>query len=213
MKTITRLALAWALAVWHLCAGAQSIPLALEAYGQGQFETARAILNYGQSMGWKSAPVVKSLLFRPDGSPASEARQKEALAKLLAEADKGNPASQYALGFMDRYGVGVANKDGGAAFAWFSKSAAKGNAAAQHNLSELYLEGRAVARDDALALYWMTKAAEQGYASSQVNLGYRYLDGRGVAVDEAQALAWFKKAADQGSAMGLEALGWAYRNG
>jgi TPR repeat protein len=77
-------------------------------------------------------------------------------------------------------------------------AAEQGNAAAQFNLGELYLNGDGVSRDDTQAVAWFRKAAEQGNAPAQFNLGMMYANGRGVPRDDVQAVVWFRKAAEQG---------------
>ena len=45
----------------------------------------------------------------------------------------------------------------------------------------MYVLGRGVTQDDAMAVKWFRKAAEQGYAPAQNNLGEMRRQGRGLA--------------------------------
>ena len=49
----------------------------------------------------------------------------------------------------------------------FRKAADRGNADAQVSLGYMYLHGRGVPQDDALAVTWYRKAADQGNADAQ----------------------------------------------
>lgn len=58
------------------------------------------------------------------------------------------------------------------------------------------MNGRGVARDEAVAVEWFRKSAEQGDATAQRVLGTMYADGRGVAQDETAAIEWYRKSAE-----------------
>ena len=53
---------------------------------------------------------------------------------------------------------------------WLQRSASLGNAAAQHNLALLYLQGRGVLRDRAIATMWLERAAAQGWEPAREKL-------------------------------------------
>ncbi|WP_407715238.1 tetratricopeptide repeat protein [Comamonas testosteroni] len=55
-----------------------------------------------------------------------------------------------------------------------------GDAQAQLDLGQIYVEGRGVAQSDERAAHWFGLAAAQGNALSQSNLGLMYDRGRGV---------------------------------
>ena len=80
----------------------------------------------------------------------------------------------------------------------FKALAEQGDAAAQRNLGNMYVEGLGVTQDYAQAVKWYRLAAEQGYAGAQNNLGGMYAQGRGVTQDDVQAHMWFNLAAAQG---------------
>ena len=73
------------------------------------------------------------------------------------------------------------------AAAWYRKSAAPGDAAAQEELGGLYSFGRGVSQDEAQAAFWYRKA---GDAKAQYMLGGDYASGQGVSQDFAEAYFW-----------------------
>jgi TPR repeat protein len=85
-----------------------------------------------------------------------------------------------------------------------------GDPAAQNNLGVMYMLGKGVPKDDAMAVTWYRKAANQGNPDGQWSLGLMYFYGTGVAQDYAAAAAWFRKAADQGDADAQYNLGVMY---
>jgi TPR repeat protein/CHAT domain-containing protein len=99
------------------------------------------------------------------------------------------------------------------AFRTFSRLAARGHAAAQHNLGVLHAEGRGVEHDDRQAIVWWQRAAQQGYVEAQYNLGTMYARGRGVAQNNRQACFWYQQAAEQQFARAQSDLGLMYAEG
>ena len=89
-------------------------------------------------------------------------------------------------------------------------AAEQGDAAAQHDLGVMYMDGRGVEQDDAEAVRWFRLAAEQGHDNAQVDLGFMYYNGRGVEQDDAEAFRWFRLAAEQGHAGAQANLGIMY---
>ena len=61
------------------------------------------------------------------------------------------------------------------ALKWCLKIAAQGEAAAQHNLGNMYVQGQGVPQDYGKAVEWYRKAAGQG--RGQYNLGFVYWTG------------------------------------
>jgi TPR repeat protein len=120
-------------------------------------------------------------------------------------ANGGDPAAQRNLGHLYRFGLGVAQDFGQAAY-WYREAAEAGLAGAQANLAMMYLRGQGVEEAPETAAYWFQLAATQGHAVSQYNLGLLYLSGTGVPRDEARALGWFNLAAKNGYPKALEAL-------
>ncbi|KAG0256985.1 hypothetical protein DFQ27_005374, partial [Actinomortierella ambigua] len=58
------------------------------------------------------------------------------------------------------------------AVALYREGAAKGYAAAQHNLGRMYEKGRGVQMDRVQAVEWYSKAAEQGHRNSRIRLAF-----------------------------------------
>lgn len=85
-------------------------------------------------------------------------------------------------------------------FATTQALAKQGDATAQNELGNLYIQGELVSRDYAKALEWYKKSAYQGDAEAQYNLGYMYEIGIGVKADEDKAIEWYQKALRQGHA-------------
>jgi TPR repeat protein len=88
------------------------------------------------------------------------------------------------------------------------KAAEQGDAEAQFNLGESYVE-----KDPSQAFCWWHKAAVQGHAAAQYNLGLCYAKGTGVEMDDSQAVYWIQRAADQGDAGAQNGLGQCYIHG
>lgn len=77
-------------------------------------------------------------------------------------------------------------------------AAEKGNAQAQLDLAELYLNGERVKQDDDLAFKWAKMAAERGLPRAQHMVGSLYLAGRGTPADSDEGIMWIKVAANKG---------------
>lgn len=99
------------------------------------------------------------------------------------------------------------------AAAQFTKDAEKGEASAQANLGDMYLEGEGVHRDVAKAIEWYQKSAAQGNMFAQSSLGEMYAEGTGVPKDEARAVDLFQKSAAQGLNSAQLSLGKMYLHG
>lgn len=128
-------------------------------------------------------------------------------ARVLAEADQGNPAALWKLGTWHIRGEHGVAKNPETAHNCFHKSAQAGFAPAQAALALMLSSGNGCVQDKKQAVYWWTKAAEQGDAESQYNLGMMYDKGVGVAADVATAAAWIRKAAEQGITVAQIRLG------
>ncbi len=99
-------------------------------------------------------------------------------AKQLFEmsAAQGHAGSQFQLGFMYSYGLGV-RQDYAVARQWFEKSAAQGLASAQLNLGVLFEEGLGVRQSQRTAKEWYGKACDNG--NQRGCDGYRRLNDAG----------------------------------
>ncbi|MBW2737830.1 MAG: sel1 repeat family protein [Deltaproteobacteria bacterium] len=110
---------------------------------------------------------------------------KEAVTWYQKAAEQGHAGAQYNLAAAYTSGQGV-KKDAKLSLKWmvsaaerghqsavnfFLKGAEKGNAAAQHQLGGMYLNGKGVPKNTDEGLKWYKKAAEQGYPNSHAFLG------------------------------------------
>ncbi len=95
-------------------------------------------------------------------------------------------------------------------FAVYQTGAQSGDPESERRLAELYLKGRTVAQDNAMAFQWFQKAADQEDDQAQYSIGSMYEKGLGVPTDQAQAIQWYSQAAKNGNRaarLKLKALG------
>lgn len=144
------------------------------------------------------------------------AQQSEADRQLFketkAQADKGDPAAQLALGNLYFSGTGVSRSLGKGA-KWHRKAAEQGLAAAQYQLGLDYGYGEGLKMDKGEAAEWFRKAAEQNMSEAQLQIGLCCLRGNGVTANGEEAVRWFRKAAAQGSVDAEYQLGQCFFDG
>ena len=146
-----------------------------------------------------------------------------ALKNLIVNAEKGDVASQSALGdcYYNGDGVEVNHRE---AAKWYRKAAEQGDINAEFKLgamyATLYEAGKGVVRDYGESIKWYhkavdqyRKAADQGVAVAQCSLGQIYRQGEIVPQDYSEAAKWYRKAADQGEVNAQENLGVQYSKG
>jgi len=92
-------------------------------------------------------------------------------------------------------------------------AADQGQADAQVNLGELFVNDEGTPQDYAQAAACAREVAEQGYPKAQFFLGDSYHEGLGVPRDDTQAAFWWRKAAEQGFAPAQYSLGNLYYHG
>lgn len=85
-----------------------------------------------------------------------------------------------------------------------------GHCDAQNTLGLMYLNGKGMPQDNAMATHWFEKAAKQGYIPALNNLGDSYYYGHGILQDYKIAVVLFKRAAKQGYAPAQTNLGDMY---
>ena len=76
--------------------------------------------------------------------------------------------------------------------------AEKGNADAQYNLGDMYVEGQELIQNYKQAAKWYRKAAKQGHEHAQHKLGVMYGKGQGVLQDYVKAHMWLNLSASRG---------------
>ncbi len=112
-----------------------------------------------------------------------------------------SPISQFHLGLMYEYGLGI-ERDRVKAAQQYLLAAKAGHAKAAYNLGLMFSDGRGVTRDEDEAARWIGKAAERGLPVAQHALGVRYFGGNGVERNQVSAMMWFELAAAGGSQSG-----------
>jgi hypothetical protein len=117
---------------------------------------------------------------------------------LIAEAEAGDAAAQFSLGFMFYSGQGI-SKSIDKAVHWYAQAAERGLSEAQFRIGALYDYGKEISEDNSQAFKWYKEASLQGHAESQAMLGKMYFNGEGVAQSDVNAFLWWTLARTQGS--------------
>ena len=93
------------------------------------------------------------------------------------------------------------------------RKANAGDAKAQYDIAETYLDGMYGAeKNDEKYVYWLKKSANNGYAKAQYDLGELYCYGEhGVYKDKSEYLRWAKKAAYNGYEPACYSLGLHFK--
>jgi TPR repeat protein len=92
-------------------------------------------------------------------------------------------------------------------------AAAEGDPSAKTELAMIYLDGKDVTPDPAMAARFLEEAAIEGYAEAQYQLGLLYEKGRGRSHDDTLAFFWHDSAATRGSIPAAGRLGVLYAEG
>ncbi len=83
-------------------------------------------------------------------------------------------------------------------FFWLEKSANLGNAQAQFELSDIYMQENTALCDLEEGFRRLKQSAQNGYTKAKYNLATCYFAGRGTPQDNQQAFYWAKEASDDG---------------
>lgn len=134
----------------------------------------------------------------------------EAEARRVAET--GDSIAQTLMGYLYRFGKGVAQNNQEAAM-WLQKAAENKNTAAQTFIGHICREGIGVPQNYSEAVRWYQKAADKGHAPAQYALGHMYRYGLGVPQEFAAAIRWYQKAAEKKCAAAQTNLGHIYCRG
>ena len=140
----------------------------------------------------------------------ADTSEVDTLGKLTALGEQGSAAAQYNVGMFHDNGIGTA-KDPRAAFRWFERAAAGGDALGHYKVG-CYYAGQfpgAVEVDEAKALAAKTVAAEAGYSLAQSDVG----NSHAQKGDWPQAVKWWTAAAEQGYVPAAYNLANAYQRG
>lgn len=124
-------------------------------------------------------------------------RKDESLEAIKADAEGGNPVSQFRLGLVYYHGEGT-EQDHNAAARWFAESAKQGYVRARTALGVCCRRGEGVLPDYIEAVNLFRLAADQGDLSAIYNLALCYHLGQGVSQDHETAADLFRRAAELG---------------
>lgn len=91
--------------------------------------------------------------------------------------------------------------------------AMQGDADAQYELGERYLDGNGVIEDKTAAAQWFCRAASQNHAEAQFRLFQCYENGWGVEINDEKAVEWLNMAAHQNHAEAQYHLGLRFGKG
>jgi len=128
-------------------------------------------------------------------------------------AKAGDARSQYGLGYLYQFGLGV-QPDNGEATTWYQKAAAQNDPDGLYALGLMYESGRAGKRDRPQALKLYRRAAATGRSpDAEYALGRIYMRGEGVPRDDKEGLIWLTKAAHDGQPGAQYMLGEVYEVG
>ena len=198
-----RVAIAAAVMVLAAMPAQGGVLAGIEAYRNGDFETALKEFHDDAKAGDQRAQYnLGVMLLKGTGI------QKDVEAALKwhrRSADQGYPAAQHGLGVMYYRGDRVA-QDHGEAAKWFRRAAEQGFAQAQLNLGVMYFTGHGLPKDGAEVVKWIALAAAKGLAEAQFRLGAMYDKGIIFRADRVEAARWYEKASKQGHDKSVAAL-------
>ncbi|XP_046849524.1 protein sel-1 homolog 1-like isoform X2 [Xenia sp. Carnegie-2017] len=128
-------------------------------------------------------------------------------------ADTGNSNAFAFLGKLYSNGNSAVKANNETAMKYFKKAAEMGNPVGQSGVGLMYLFGKGVPKDYALAIKYFKLAADQGWVDGQLQLGTIYYHGLGVKRDYKQAFKFFNLASQSGNIQALYFLGMMYSSG
>lgn len=159
-------------------------------------------------------PIV-TLLFA--SAPHSDTARRQSLNRLIARADSGIPAAQFALSSLIERGQEGFEPDTAKALSLLKASAIAGYAPAQNYLGYAYaVPLLGLSRNTDSTLFWIEKAALSPTPDPKSfnNLGMMLLTGSyGVKKDLDKARYWFEKGAEQGVPTAQASLARMYLEG
>lgn len=149
-----------------------------------------------------------------ENNPANDLAQRKRLANQyyeLAATEKMTEA-QVALAFHYLNGEDGIECDPKKAFNWFLTAANLDNPRAQYEVSQLYLFGRGVDKDNCQATQWNAKAAAKGIPEAQVMLAMTFFNIKDLESDKL-GMEWLNRAVLKNNSIALHVLGKIYENG
>ena len=171
----------------------------IAAYDEGDYETARKLLQPEAEKGDAAAQVKYGLIFAKGlGVERDTAESFKWFQKASAQ---GNAEAMYCMGVA--YDVGDAgSKDPAKAAEWYRKAAEQGYAKAQYNLGQMLQSGDGIRADPEESVKWLQKAADQSEASAEARLSFSYVKGLGIEQSLLAARYWAERAERHGSDKG-----------
>lgn len=152
-----------------------------------------------------NADAIVLLGLRYTSAPSANELEKavslsKAVALFRAAADKGQSHGEFLLGVAYMNGMGV-SKDEAEAATWFTRSARRGNPAAQFWIGEMTAKGRGgITADWKVALPYFKDAAVGGTADAFLELGFMYAKGLGdLPQDYEKAATCYRQSVRMGS--------------
>lgn len=128
-------------------------------------------------------------------------------------ADNGDTKSQYSLGYLYQFGLGVA-ADLGKAKEWYEKAAAGNDQDALYALGLMYETGKSGRKDLAEAMKLYRQAVQAGLQpDAEYAIGRMILRGRGVPRDPVEGVKWLTTAARHNQPAAQYMLGAAFEAG
>lgn len=152
----------------------QYLKQGLEAYYEGEYETASALLQPLADKGIARAQFKIAYMyflgrgFKRDRATA-DSIIRTALPAIQKFAEDGRPWAQFNLGSLYEDGL-VLSRDYTDAVFWYRSAAEQGFPGAQTSLGAMYARGRGVASSRRTAIEWFQRAAKQGDSIAQRNL-------------------------------------------
>lgn len=144
-------------------------------------------------------PILQAALRVHEGTQVMGLNPEDVLLPhLQALAEEGDPAAQFNMGVVYKYGLCVP-KNGLTAIQWFKQSLDGGNIAAAEWIATLYNAGsKFLDKDPAMATKYYEIGAVGGDAFCMRVLGNRHLTGEGVTPSLDKAIKWLDRSAQEG---------------
>lgn len=130
-----------------------------------------------------------------------------AIASVLADAQKGDPDAQCAVGERHWFGD-LIQQDLSRAVQWYQLAAQNGHAYAQCCLAYAYATGEGIRQDPSQAAHWYSMAARHNDLRALRSLATCYAQGFGVKRDLRKAFAILSKALTQAAGTPLNGVGF-----
>lgn len=136
----------------------------------------------------------------------------QGMAQLESAATAGLAEAQLTLGHVFAQIPVLENAAQHSAY-WYRQAADQNHPIAQDRLADLYLLGKGVEADDALAFQWMARAAKQGHPHALCSVAYLHDNAVGTPFNPHEATRLYLLAAAQADPRGLFNTGLRYRDG